>query len=107
MPTRQVLVLACRKASVEVVRALLALLLPEGVSSTSDSVVDVADVAEASPTGSHAPVCSDFDIGKCSTTKGLTPLLYDVRLSASRGRSRSGIKPDPAPTGVRFGARPR
>ena len=78
--TRQVLVLACRKASVEVVHALLALLLPDGDNSTTKSiadVADVADVAETTPAGSHVSLCSDFDIGKCSTAKGLTPLLYD------------------------------
>ena len=69
--------LACRKASTPVVCALLTLLLPEGAASTADcSVADVADAADAAPAGSSLPLCSGFDIGHISTTKGLTPLLY-------------------------------
>ena len=109
LSTRQVLVLACRKASVEVVRALLVLLLPDGDTSATESIADVADVTETSPAGSHVSFCSDFDIGKCSTAKGLTPLLYDnarVCLFRPSIRCRKNDPKSLAP-GALFGARPR
>ena len=65
------LVLACRKASAPVARALLALLLPEGAPSTPDCLVSDDAHAESS-----AALCNSFDIGEVSTSKGLTPVLY-------------------------------